>query len=149
MKETEAARRLLESAILRMVKEYGTSYEDEREYYSNEFGIIPQCGERIDKVYDFWGGYGCAFIHNLSLVSEKAWDDLEYTLVLQLYSVVCSDGSEHLEYYAHCNLGTEYEAASCDVLHASISCLELEELCLILKAIEQQEEAVELGNSEY
>ena len=139
MKEMKVARQLLESAILRFVKAYGTSYEEERDYYSNEFGITPKCGERIDKIYDFFGGQGCSYIHNLSLNPEKICDELEYTLILQLYSVVCTDGTEHLEYYAHYNCGTEYEAASCDVLHASISCLELEELCLILKAIEQQE----------
>ena len=140
MQALKSARELLEAALLKRVKEYGTSYEEEASYYSNEFGIEPWGDERIGQVYDFFSGQGCAYIRNLNLAPEKEWDDLEYTLILQLYTVIYPNGGEHLRDYAHYNLGTEYDAESCEVLHDSISSLALEELCLVLKAIEREEE---------
>lgn len=139
VKEIEVARWQVESAICRLVKAYGTPYMDEQEYYSNEFGITPYSGDYIDVVYDFFGGQGCAYIHNLSLATEKTEEEMEYMLILQLYLVVSVDGSEELYYHAHYNEGTEYDAATCDVIHASISTLSLEELCLVLQTIGQQE----------
>lgn len=37
MQALKSARELLEAALLKRVKEYGTSYEEEASYYSNEF----------------------------------------------------------------------------------------------------------------
>ena len=58
------SQRTLGSSPSETRKEYGTSYEEEASYYSNEFGIEPCGDERIGQVYDFFSGQGCAKVMN-------------------------------------------------------------------------------------